>query len=72
MFQRRLLLQDPQLATVAARCFEQLLGAVAAIAPKPGKSGGRKQNELVASAVGPSCTLNQPRARKPESEHGAG
>jgi AcrR family transcriptional regulator len=48
MFQRRLLLRDPQLATVAARCFEQLLGAVAAITPKPSKSGGRKQNELVA------------------------
>ena len=48
MFQRRLLLRDPELAKVAARCFEQLLGAVAATTPKPGKSHGRKQNELVA------------------------
>jgi AcrR family transcriptional regulator len=48
MFQRRLLLRDPELASVAARCFEQLLGAVAATTPKPRKPDGRKQNELVA------------------------
>jgi hypothetical protein len=48
MFQRRLLLRDPELASVAARCFEQLTGAVAAITPKPRRSDGRKQNELVA------------------------
>lgn len=46
MFQRRLL-QDQNLAQVAARCFEQLLGAVAASAPKSSsKSAGRKHNEL--------------------------
>jgi AcrR family transcriptional regulator len=50
MFQRRLLLHDRELAGVAARCFEQLLGAVAAIAPKPSKSDGRKHHEL--SALG--------------------
>jgi AcrR family transcriptional regulator len=48
MFQRRLLLQDPNVASAAARCFEQLLGVVAASAPKPSKSGGRKHNELQA------------------------
>jgi AcrR family transcriptional regulator len=60
MFQRRLL-HDPELAQVAARCFEQLVAAVGAVGGKPvggiapalrggapGKSGARREHELVA------------------------
>jgi hypothetical protein len=47
MFQRRLL-SSPELASVAARCFQQLLDTVAALGPKAGKTGGSHQHELVA------------------------
>ena len=53
MFQRKLL-NDPALAEVAGRCFQQLLAAVAALAPapvaaaKPARSGARREHELVA------------------------